>query len=259
MRGRALQEGRGVSVGAGMDRILRGRDAHHHRLVELPGQQQVMGEVHRYPVRARRQHLGHTRVQLLAARYDHVLVHSLASQRVPELVSAVMGAVLLEQLEGDAVLEGGKHRRLIDSCHVRKRGEVEGTAQHRGGRQDGDRFAGEAFQPMQDRVANRAGDAHLAQRFAIPPVGRLEDVSPVQSVPQHLLHHERVALAALEEKIPELVADLRLFEDRADDVGDIHRLQRLQLDQVNLARATPAFDRGQQCMFPVHLVGAIGG
>ena len=88
---------------------------------------------------------------------------------------------------------------------------------------------------MQDRVANSARYAHLAKRFAIPPAVGVKDVAAIERVAQHLLEDEWIPLAALVEEITELIAHVRLFKDRADDVGDFCRFECLQLDQVHLA------------------------
>ena len=198
-------------------------------------------------------------MQLLAPRHHHVLVDRLAGQRVAELVAPVVGAILLQQLIHDANLDGGKHRRLIDPCDLSERRKIERTTNYSRGRQHGDLATAQALEPVKDRVAHGAGDAKLVDLLAVPALRRPEDVAAIERVAQHLFDHEGISLAPLVEKISELIADNRLFEDGADDVGYAFRPERFQLDHLDLARTTPALDRRQQRVLPVHLVRAIGG
>ena len=88
---------------------------------------------------------------------------------------------------------------------------------------------------LMETFAKLPRDAQLVDRLAIPPLRRVKDVTAIEGIAQHLFDHERIALAALVEKIPELVTDVGLFENRADDVGNALRHQRLELNHLDLA------------------------
>ena len=259
VRGGALEELRGVLVGASRDGRFGCCHAHSHRLLEVAGHQQVVREVDRLPAGLRFEDLGDAGMQLLAARNDDVLVHGFTRERVPEHVAARGAVRFLEQLVGDARLERGKDGGAAPAGDRAERRQVKGLADRGGGRQDLDVVGAEAADPDQDGVADRARHPDLVYRLAVPSLVGLEDVATVDGVAQQLLEHDRVPFAALMQEVAELVAHVGLVEDR--DHHFLHRLraQRRELDEVCLPRATPALDGGQQGVLAVQLVGAVRG
>ena len=234
VRDSSLEEIGGVSVSVRGDRGLGGGDAHAHRLLVAAGHQQVVGEVDSPPVGSRLEDLGDARVELLPARRDDVLINRLAGEGVPEAVPAGRAIRLLEELVGDARLERERDRGFGLAGHRGERGDVEGEADRRGGREHLDLHRLQPFQTLQNRLAHRRGKTDLVHRLAVPALIGAKDVAVVDRVPQHLLQHEGIALAAVVNEVAELVAHLDLVEDAGDHCLHALSVERVDLHQLRL-------------------------
>ena len=177
-------------------------------------------------------------MQRAALAGEQVAVHGLAHQRVAERVG--LARARDDHLVGDRLAQPGEQLGVVAVAQRREQ-RVAHRVLDRDHAHDLLRGLGQPLHARDEQVAQRLG-----QLLAAVGGGR-----------EQLLGVERVALAALEQAVGELVVR-RGVEDRRDLRHHLVAAEALQAEPVHAGRALELREQRPQRMAPVQLVGAVG-
>ena len=180
---------------------------------------------------------GEREVKLAPLAGKQVVVQRLAQQRVAE---AQAGRLARHQhLLGDRLAQRHVQRFGLDPAHLGDHRLVERAAggDHAGRRL---RVGRQPLDPQHERVAQ-------ALRGRSPSV---------ESGREQLLAVQRIALAALEQPLHELLAR-RLAEDVREHLGELLAVERLELDPARAVQPVELREQRPERMAPMELVGPV--
>jgi hypothetical protein len=106
-------------------------------------------------------------MQTLALTDEEIVVHDLARERVAERVLVAFRRIAHE-LALHELTDVRLERRLVKTSHGPQRVEREAVTEDRGCRERRPSVRGEVLDPGAHRLADRAGDRELVDRFALP-------------------------------------------------------------------------------------------
>ena len=182
--------------------------------------------------------LRQARVQRAALARQQVAVDGLADQRVAERVGLARAGH--DHLVRDRLAQAAQQVGLVE-VRQRRQQPVAHRVLDRDRAHDLLRGVGQPLHARDEQVAQRLGQLLAA----------------VGGGGEQLLGVERVALAALEQAVGEVVGGRRV-EDRGDLGGELVAAEALQPEPVDAGRALELGQQRPQRMAPVQLVGAVG-